>query len=123
VVGHVLGRGDLHVGQPQVDGDLDVDLPALGRRLVERHDHHEPVLDEPQDVPLAGQLLDQVAPVPQLDPEVGLRDLASLDGDRDVGDAGQPQAAVPGHGQRDAEALRSPDQAVVGEDGVAGGHQ
>ena len=78
-------RRDLHVGQPQVDGHLDVDLCALGRRLVERDDHDEPVLDEPEDVPLVGELVDAEAPLPQLDPQVVLRDLAALDGDGDVG--------------------------------------
>src|SRR3954447_15873596 len=85
-------RRDLHVEQPQREHDLDLQLLSRLGDAVERDHDVGAVRDEPEGVPLVGDLLDAVAAALQLEAETVLRDLDSVDLGAHVVDGGEPEA-------------------------------
>ena len=95
-------------------------LAERDRRLA-AHDEQRVLLQVPEHVALLGQLVERVAHALQLEGDVGGRHLDAVDRDLERADRRQPQAAVPGQGQRERETLGVDAQAVFGDESVGHG--
>ena len=126
-VGHVhagaavLPRRDLHVRQAQLADDVDLVRLAERDRRLAAHDEQRVLLQVPEHVALLGELVERVPHALQLERDVGGRHLDAVDRDLQRADRRQPQAAIPGQGQREREAIGVDAQAVFGDQSVGHG--
>jgi hypothetical protein len=114
-------RRDLHVRQPQFAEQLDLVRLAEGRRLRPGDDEQRVRLQVPEHVVLLGQLVERVAHAVELEREVlGIHRLA-VDGEAQRRHRRQPEAAVPGQGERERQPIGVGPKAGVVDESVRHG--